>query len=116
MDTRRVGHAIRRRVGAPSAVYAEGHRTEDARLLAQEQERTAAMTPFVGPNGTLPPGQTRRLPGTLPGPQDEQSGERSIVHRSIPMGTDYQAIEEAFDNRAVVANILSRDANDGGMD
>lgn len=100
MDSRQVGHAIRRRAGVPLDVYGSGHRTEDARLLAQEQERLAAETPFAGPNGTLPPGQMRRLPGTIHGSKDEQSGERSIVHHSIPMGTDYRAIEDAFDARS----------------
>lgn len=77
-------------------------------MLDEEQQRLAAETPFSGPRGTLP--------GTLSGGQVERNGARTIVHRAIPMSTDYQAIEDAFDNRAVQTAYWNRQARDGGMD
>ena len=52
---------------------------------------------------------------TLGENRDAASGDRTGVIHSIPMGTDYMAIENAFANKRVISLIEHRQATDGGM-
>jgi hypothetical protein len=46
----------------------------------------------------------------------EQGGQRSAIIRSIPVSTDYEAIEAAFASRATQNAIWRRHQGDGGVD
>lgn len=94
MDTRRISPALRRRVGLSPSNYDKATPTQTGQGADVVGRAASGNTPTLGEN------------------RDYYAGDRTGVIRSVPMGTDWQAIERAFTDKRALAQ-LGGAADDG---
>lgn len=61
-------------------------------------------------------GAAHRIRGTRPGPDTSAAGQRSGVITSIPVSTNWEAIEGVFASRTTQRKVERMQANEGGTD
>lgn len=135
MDSRMVGHAQRRRIGAPADVYDPEYAEFDSaeqvtlggtrsRLENPQAHIDAANDKIARLKGMQPgtnfgvdhQGAQHKIIATRPGPDTSSAGERSGVIMSVPVSTDYKAIQAAFENRTKGGRLKREQDEEGGFD
>jgi hypothetical protein len=145
MDSRQVGHAQRRRIGASPDMYdtaqfdGGGSQSESASSLAGTNARRndpvasiAAAKDRLAQMKATPPGTNfgvegpqsagsdrlgarHRISVKNPGPSDD-AVERTGVIASVPVSTNWEAVQSVFESKNVQSKIRRTDDSGGGMD